>query len=143
MRKFKYCHEIEELEKVGISLPDLKEPNTKESYRFIFSEGTDRNHLPAYILQPNRLSQEIKKGKVTTNGYSLSNFETIEQAECRYEYLRKVCKNIKLSIGDTLSGGIIENDDGKITETNGEGHFELYEYENCDLNQKFHVIKGL
>lgn len=143
MRKFKYCHEIEKLEQVGICLPDLKEPNAKEAYRFVFIERKDKNHLPIYKLQPNRLSQEIKKGNVTTNGYALSNFETMAQAECRYEYLRKVCKNIKLSIGDALSGGTIENDDGMITETNGVGHFELYEYESCDLNHKFHVIKEL
>jgi hypothetical protein len=46
---------------------------------------------------------------------------------------------IRKSIGDSLASGTISNEDGLITATSAEGHFDLFEYTNCNLSLKFKV----
>ena len=61
----------------------------------------------------------------------------------RILYLRKAFKNVDISIGDSLSEGILSNEDGRKTITSSNGHFDFYEYEGCDLNKSFQITKNL
>ena len=76
--------------------------------------------------------------------YALSCFNNQEKAERRYSSLCKSFKRTPKVIGDSLCGGIIENDDGMITLPDlASGHFDLYESETCDLSKTFNIIEKL
>lgn len=74
---------------------------------------------------------------------ALSCFTTLEKAEAFYSNLRKAFRNVANSIGESLSEGHLSNEDGRKTVTASNGHFDFYEYEGCDLNQTFNIIKNL
>lgn len=56
MAEFKYKAEIENFISLGISLPELKEPNDKVAYRFIFKDKPVMNHIPQYIKKASKSS---------------------------------------------------------------------------------------
>ena len=141
--KFKYQKELDHYIGLGYELPSLNTIESKESFRFVFAESPDKNHIPPYLLQPSRLNQQIKKGSVDVRGFALSNLESEEKAIEFYRKLRKHCKNIEKSIGDSLSSGVLHSTDGMITEVDSNGHFDLFEFEACNLCDTFNVIKQL
>lgn len=141
--KFKYQKQIDELLATGCQLPELFAPNNLEACRFAFSEEGHQNHIPQYMSNPKRMLQDINKGKGNTSLLALSCFTTAEKAESFYINLRKAFKNAPTSIGDSLSEGILANEDGKKTNTSANGHFDFYEYEACDLNKTFQITKNL
>lgn len=95
------------------------------------------------MSNPKRMLQDINKGKGNTSLLALSCFTTAEKAESFYTNLRKAFKNAPISIGDSLSEGILANEDGKKTNTSTNGHFDFYEYEACNLNKTFQITKKL
>ena len=95
------------------------------------------------MSNPKRMLQDINKGKGNTSLLSLSCFSTAEKAETFYINLLKAFRNVASSIGDSLSEGVLTNEDGVKTVTGSNGHFDFYEYENCDLNRTFHITKNL
>ena len=141
--KFKYQKQIEELMALGCQLPDLFLPNNMNACRFAFNEAGRQNHIPQYMSNPKRMLQDINKGKGNTSLLSLSCFSTAEKAETFYINLLKAFRNVASSIGDSLSEGVLTNEDGVKTVTGSNGHFDFYEYENCDLNRTFHITKNL
>ena len=140
---FKYQKEINYFTNQGAKMPILKAISNKEAFRYVFAENIHNNHIPPHKLHPNRLEQQIKKGKVDLSGFALSNLETERQALAFYEFLRKTCKNVRKQIGDSLSFGNLTQEDGLITETDINGHFDLYESDSCDLSQNFTIVKSL
>ena len=133
MKKFKYQSEIDALINKGKKMPDIFLPENKEAYRFVFCRSII-NHLPVYIQKP----QRALKDNAVVEGYALSCFETRDAADKMQQ--RLVAKFN--AIGDSLCCGIIENPDGMITAPSpASRHFELFEFENCDLSTKFKVIK--
>lgn len=85
----------------------------------------------------------MSKGKGNTSLLALSCFTTAEKAETFYNNLRKAFKNAPSSIGDSLSKGMLANEDGLKTASSTNGHFDFYEYEACDLNKTFLITKNL
>lgn len=117
------------------------EINTKEAFRFVWeSNTTQNNHKPVYIQKPKRA---LKGDRRVIAGYGLSCLETLEAAECFYRNLEKHNKNLKKTIGDSIAQGIINSTDGVIDETNHHRHFNLFEFETCDLSLKFTAIKQI
>ena len=141
--KFKYQSQIDELLAIGCQLPELFDPDNMQACRFAFSGEGHTNHIPQYMSNPKRMLQDMGKGNATTSLLSLSCFTTAEKAELFYTNLRKAFKNAANSIGDSLSEGRLPNEDGKKTITAGNGHFDFYEYESCDLNYSFKITKNL
>ena len=136
---FKYQHEIDKLLKLGLKMPNLYSPNNLMAYRFIFKDDDENNHKPVCIQNPNRVLPDDLK----FSGYALSCYDNEEKANARYFELCKTFKKVKFTIGDSLCGGIITNDDGKISEIDTKTrHFDLYEYSNCNLSNTF-TIKRL
>lgn len=141
--KFKYQEMLDDLVSKGCQMPPLFEPNNMEACRFAFSALGHKNHIPQYVSKPRRMLDDINKGKGNTSLLALSCFTTVPQAELFYYNLRKAFKNANQAVGDSLAEGKLTNEDGLKTTESPNGHFDFYEYENCDLNNSFKITKRL
>ena len=139
----KYQQLMDELLAMGCHVPILYAPNNIKACRFSFSDPNRPNHLPQYVSNPRRMLLDIGKHVANTSLLALSCFTTPEKATMFYANLRKAFRNVTVSIGDSLSEGILTDDDGMITAPTANGHFDLYEYEGCDLNKTFHITRKL
>lgn len=142
-KQFKYQSWFNELAEQGCLLPPLYPPNDMRACRFAFSSDGHQNHIPQYVTQPKRMLHDIASGRDNTSLLALSCFATAPQAESFYANLRKAFKNVVSSIGDALAEGVLTNEDGLKTTESTNGHFDFYEYENCDLNKTFKITKIL
>ena len=143
MKKFKYQKQIDELLALGCQLPTLYTPGNMPACRFVFSDTTRQNHVPQYMQKPKRMLLDVTRGKAITSLLALSCFTTPKKAELFFSNLQKAFRNISNAVGDSLSEGVLSNDDGMKTATAGNGHFDFYEYEGCDLNNSFQITKQL
>ena len=141
--KLKYQEWIDKLVAEGCTMPPLYAPNDIKACRFAFSSPDEQNHIPQYVRNPKRMLQDLGKGKDDTSFLALSCFATISQAEIFFSNLQKAFKNARTSIGDALAEGILTNEDGLKTITSPNGHFDFYEYAQCDLNKSFKITKRL
>jgi hypothetical protein len=141
--RFKYQRLLDDLLSKGCRMPTLFPPNDMMACRFVFSEEVSRNHLPQYISNPKRMLQDIRHGNASTSLLALSCFDTCLKAEGFYANLRKAFKNVALTIGDSLSEGKLTNKDGRRTEVGDNGHFDFYEFEECNLGNTFRITKNL
>lgn len=141
--KFKYQEWIDKLVAEGCTMPPLYAPDDMKACRFAFSSSDEQNHIPQYVRNPKRMLQDLGKGKADTSLLALSCFATHSQAEFFFSNLQKAFKNARTSIGDALAEGILTNEDGLKTTTSPNGHFDFYEYAQCDLNKSFKITKRL
>ena len=134
--KFKYQDEIDIAISQGCALPVLHEPCGMTAYRFVFDHEHPNNFLPPLKIKPQRRLD----ASIRVTGYALSCFEDMEKAKNQYVNLAKTFRNIKTEIGDCLSSGKIENNDGLVDDTSlSTSHFNLFEFEGCDLSKKFEI----
>lgn len=141
--KFKYQEWIDKLTAEGCQMPPLFKPNNMKTCRFAFASSNQQNHIPQYVHNPKRMLQDLGKGKADTSFLALSCFANNSQAEFFFSNLQKAFKNAKNSISDALVEGILTNEDGMKTSANQSGHFDFYEYEQCDLNKLFKITRRL
>jgi len=142
-KEYKYQKQIDELIMLGCQMPIVFSPENMSACRFSFSDNARQNHIPQYMSNPKRMLQDIAKNKTSISLLALSCFDTPSKAETFYSNLKKAFKNISTSIGNALSEGVLNNDDGRKTETANNGHFDFYEFVGCDLNKSFHITKQL
>lgn len=142
-QRFKYQRELEHLEALGYEMPPLYAPGNMEACRFASSKPGFPNHIPQYMSNPKRMLHDIASDRANTSLLALSCFDTTSKAEKFFKALLKSNQKAALSIGDSLSEGNISNQDGEVTRPAPNGHFDLYEYENCDLNKTFKITKQL
>jgi len=118
---------------------------TTDSYRFVFNDINHKNNfLPALIITPKRINSKIfSEDRMKCSGYALSLFNKLENAIKRYVKLQKSVRNIKKTIGDHIASGLIDKSDGYVTEPNKHGHFDLHEFDDVHLKNKFSVIYDL
>ncbi len=140
INQFKYQKQMEGLLKEGLKMPELHSPCGMEAYRYVFSNGDNRNHKPVLVLNPTRsLPDELK-----FSGYALSCFDNEDKAVSRYRKLCKTRKKISLVLGDALSFGHLNDTDGMISNVDLDTrHFDFYEFENCDLSNTFSIKRIL
>lgn len=143
MTDFKYNNEIKSLIEKGIELPILFEPVNQDAYRYVFDVEHPNNHKPVYVHKPQRIISDIEKNQLNTSGYALSCFDKEDNATQKYESLKKHFSNIAKALGSAMCYGILDETDGLITEINNEGHFDLYEFYECNLSSKFTIKKIL
>lgn len=102
-------------------------------YRYIFDDiNHPNNFIPQYLKKPPRVLpfDDVK----TCNGFGLSVFETVDQSITFFQVLPE---RIKKLLGYTHIAQIdLTTDDGKTTETEASGHFNLHEFEGVDLLPK-------
>ncbi len=113
-----------------------------KAFRFVFKDKPEKNHLPVYINSPKRTLGGTNR-KVCIEGYALSCLETLEAAENYFNYLINSAPNIPKSIGNSIAEGILTTLDGVVENPDTHKHFELFEYENCNLSSKFVTIKEM
>lgn len=141
---FKYSEELKEAGKRGAALPSLSVPNDTNAYRFVFRNDIPKSYIPVYLLSPQRATKDEEKHKLSTSGYALSLFNTEDNAVKKYAELSASFRNIRSIIGDSVSHGNLNKEDGLISRISpNNGHFDLYEFEKCDLAQKFTILKIL
>lgn len=138
---YKYQTEIDGLLKTGLQMPNgLHNPVNKRVFRFVFADPANpNNHKPVYIQNPIRRNQ----GTISVSGYALSCFETQQNAETKFYALVGKFPKFARTAGDSLCSGLLDSADGEITNSNNEGHLDLFEYPNCNLSTKFTVVKNL
>lgn len=142
-RKLKYQDFINEVLEEGVELPPLMPIAEETAYRFISTTNPDQNHLPGYVRNPKRLIQDRERGRLETTNFALSCFPTEESASAFFTYLKKAMKHIGQKVGDALSEGVLTTEDGLKTKEDEHCHYDLYEFEGCDLNTKFNLKKML
>lgn len=138
--RYKYQKAIDDLLAQGLTMPELIEPNDLAAFRFVFEAQNERNNKPVCVQNPKRTLPNNAK----FSGYALSCFNDMAKAEQRYWDLCESFPRTPITIGDSLSGGELHNEDGMITSPErNTGRFDLYESETCDLNKSFKLIERL
>lgn len=140
---FKYQTEIDALIEKGARLPLLFSPLNQTAYRYVFSTDNPNNHKPVYVQKPRRAISDLDKNKLNTSGYALSCYQQEAEAIRKYNELRATIRKIALTLGDALCSGPLTREDGLITSANHDTHFDLYEYQGCDLSATFEIKKIL
>lgn len=142
MEKFfyKYQQQLEALEAVGFSMPNVVTPDNLSASRYVFSDSPERNHLPVCVSNPKR----VLPGPIKTSGYALSCFGDVTKAISRYNALKSTFKQIQQTLGDSLAEGVLSKDDGRVTPQDAAtSHFDLYESKDCDLSKTFSITTEL
>lgn len=137
-KKFKYQSQIEEVQSQGLCCPpdSLLVPNNHLSYRFVFENVNNvKNHKPPGINNPKRIIKEQDAKKCSL--YGLSCFSKERGAKQFFTNILNDIPNIYKSIGNTLSTGFIQSDNGLMSEEDTQTHFDLFEFEDCDLRKSF------
>ena len=143
-KKYKYQNDIESINCLGICCPpeELYEPNSLEAFRFVFDDPKHiRNHNVPGNITPQRVLTENDHEKCTLFG--LSCFQKKDGAISFFNDVRKTIKKFDKIVGNNISTGIIDNEDGHVTKPQEYTHFDLFEFENCDLSQKFVPIEKI
>lgn len=142
-RKLKYQNLIDGVLAEGVKLPPLIPISEEMAYRFTSTTNPEQNHLPAYVRKPQRLIQDREKERLATTNFALSCFPSEESATAFYSFLKKGMKRISQNVGNALSEGLLISEDGLKTAEDEYHHYDLYEFEGCDLNVKFNIKKML
>ncbi len=141
---FKYRNEIQQIRESGVCCPpnELTAPNNLRAFRFVFEDSNNvRNHKPPGANNPKRILTEKEQKKCSLFG--LSCFKGQEGAKQFFYKLSKHNPKFYKAVGETLSTGVLNDDDGLITEEDENTHFDLFEFESCDLSAKFTPIEKL
>ena len=143
IEKLKYGSEISDLISKGIKTPEMIIPNNLDAFRWVFDSENSINHLPVYLQRPQRFIQAKEKDKLQISGFALSCYDNELNAENNYKKFLKSIPNFWKIVGNSISKGKINEPDGRITESSTTGHFDLYEFVDCNLNSTFAITKKL
>lgn len=133
MKRLKYQHEVD---KIQFNFNGFEE-RERISFIYVFKDILDsRNFLPKYVRQ-------INCDHDNCLGWSLSFFNSKEQAKNKIRKLASDKNYIYKKLGTHLGTGKLEINDGISNEPNSSGHFSHFEYEGIVLNKKFEVIESL
>lgn len=142
--KFKYHKEIEKLQQLGICCPpdELAVPNNLKAFRFVFANPNRiENHKPPGVNNPKRVLAMNNKRKCSS--YALSCFKSSDMAKQFFLNISKHTPNFYKIVGEMLVSGVLDSNDGLITKEDKNTHFDLFEFENCNLSEKFTPIEKL
>ena len=115
-----------------------------DCFRWTFDTIEDeRNFSPVYKMDPQRLGSDIKRNKANCNGWALSFFATQESAKDRIKHITKDKQQLYMKLGTHTAKGNLCLEDGIRDETDGEGHFNHFEYCERDLALKFAIVEVL
>lgn len=112
----------------------------KDSYRFVFDRCGGKSFIPVIVQQPKRA---FRNNHEACSSCGLSMYSTESQAKKKYEDLIKRYKNIYKSIGDKLAHVKISTDMGVCSKESNGGHFDFFEYKNCELDKYSTIIGSL
>jgi hypothetical protein len=126
-----------------VAYPDCPAPDCQEgsrdAYRYVFRDRMAESFTPIGV--PDWGARWDDKTKCA--GWALSFFTSMEGASTHFEKLRKTTQNISKKVGDAIASGRLGHQDGRMSEAEPEGHFELHEYEGTELAMRFNVVRIL
>lgn len=137
--EFKYHAEIE-------SIPDCPPADYKSqklrAFRFVFGDSNHQNNFhPVLVIKPKRKNnRRFRRNSAKCQGYGLSLFNSLENAQKKYLDLIDSYPTIHQTIGTHIAEGVIEESDGVVSEVNRDGHLTLHESESADLTSKFALV---
>jgi len=135
--EFKYA---EEMALVDNCPPSNAVARETEAFRYVHEEiGNVRNFLCDCKLNPARKLAENKR----CSGLGLSFFDSEENARKAFEYLRERNPKIGKSLGDKLALGHLRSEDGRMSQPNSKGHFDLWEAVGVEFADRFEIIGDL
>ena len=109
------------------------------AFRWVFGEMDDeRNFLPQYIKQPRRFVSQIEESKCQALGLSLFNSQ--EEAQARFEKLKRRMLDRVYGLGTHLAKGKLQKDFGVSNLPDEEGHFTFHPMEKVVLKHHFETI---
>jgi hypothetical protein len=141
---FKYQKEMEQIQESGVCCPpdELITPNDLIAFRFAFEDSNKiKNHKPPGVINPKRILTEKEQKKCSL--YGLSCFTKKDAAKLFFSEVSRNNPNFSKAVGETLMTGFLNKNDGLITEEDKNNHFDLFEFEGCDLSKKFKPIEKL
>jgi hypothetical protein len=116
--------------------------NEKAAFRFVFEDSEHpHNFLPPVKIKPKRYLD--KNAIEKCEGLGLSLYGEKYGARQKYDELITNFKNFKKVIGTHIAVGNIKKEDGHITKEDEITHFDMYEFNNVELAQKFQVVEEL
>ena len=107
-----------------------------QSFRWVFEDDRDDNFLPRALID----NPKIIELKTQCNGWSLSLFDSEENAKNRLVEICKNKPNLYKRLGTHIAKGFLSKNDGLASEIDTKGHFELFEYKDVTLKSKFDVV---
>jgi len=141
--KLKYQSSIDLLKLINCP-PKNATAKECEAFRFCFDT---LDHEETWITQATKhertstLPRRNVPPKTTCDSFGLSFFTSAKNAETTW---RAFNARIKERLGyKHLCGGLIHKNDGLCSAIEKSGHFNLSEYENCDLGLEFKIIAVL
>ena len=144
-KKFKYQQDMDTIKsdhECDCPGTDLKAIIPFLFYRYVFEDLSHKNNfLPQLKSDPARFIDA--DGKRKCNYLSLSMYSKIEGAKERYYQLLSSFPNFNKTAGTHIANGEIDAEDGLITKEGANSHFELYEFENVQLQNKFSIVEKL
>jgi hypothetical protein len=137
--QFKYGRKIEGFANCP---PTHYESRAFAACRFVFAEMSHPNNfLPVLAIKPKRINApDFVTEQAKCLGYALSLFDTLEDAQRRYQQLSRYNKNFYKTVGTHIASGEIERTDGVASPVDDNGHISLHEFAGADLPAKFRVI---
>lgn len=144
-KKFKYQEDMDIIKNehnCDCPRKDLKAIYPFEAYRYVFEDINHKsNFLPQLKDNPARFTDA--NGKKKCDFLNLSMYSKIEGAKEKYYQLINTSPNFWKTAGTHIANGVLDAEDGLITEENDISHFELYEFEDVELKKKFNIIEKL
>lgn len=121
----------EEITKLNCSLSRFSERN-RTAFRWVIDTiDHPNNFLPRAIIV----------GRSSCGDWGLSFFDTLQQSEERLLHIIRDKPRLSKKLGNHIAEGLLTATDGISEDCNEEGHFNLHEYEGCDLKSKFNIVK--
>ncbi|MCO7183894.1 hypothetical protein HER15_08105 [Tenacibaculum mesophilum] len=134
-----YQKQINELERCP---PDDYKNIKCVSYRWVFKDINDRRNFIAQAEKnPKSLNDKTDLEKCAI--YALSFHNSIENSQRHFSILNKKFKNIKKRLGTHIAKGSLVHNDGVGSNIDKNGHFNFHHLENCNLNERFEIIRIL
>lgn len=144
-KKFKYQEDMDAIkneDNCDCPAKELKAIVDFEAYRYVFEDINFKNNfLPQLKSDPSRFIDA--SGNKKCSYLSLSMYSELQNAKKRYTELANTFKNFSKTVGTHIAKGVLDANDGLITNEDANTHFELYEFEDADLKSKFKILEKI
>jgi hypothetical protein len=141
MVKFKHVDKLTQNHLAGKSCPPSDAvPVVLQAYRWVKSPVSGDCFVPQAIRNPPRLLRAKNKlDKCSCWGLSLHN--SLNASKKAFQSLESSFPNIRKNLGGWIAEGKIEKVSGVCTPIDGNGHFDLHEYELADIEPNFIIVE--
>lgn len=112
------------------------------AYRWVKNPTGPNDFLPPALKNPKRLKNCTTQNEACSS-WALSMHDTIDASLDAYKNLQKTVVNIKKLFGDHIAEGFLTSNDGLITKSSQNGHFDFHEYTTSNVQSKFTLVLSI